>query len=103
MTTSQRPDLSRAPNQSQSRLPTSARGGRATSLSCQLSRLQLGADRWSCKPSGGDPRPPGCMAPWRPGQQLGKGGWLKWRPPCWAADEVERLMKLFSKMELLRG
>ena len=49
MTTSQRPDPSRAPNQSQSHLPTSSRGGRAASLSCQLSRLQLGADRGSCK------------------------------------------------------
>lgn len=49
MTTSQRPDPSGAPNQSQSRLPTSAWGGRATSLLCQLSCLQLGADGGSCK------------------------------------------------------
>ena len=57
----------------------------------------------SRKPSGGDPRPLGFVAPWSPGQELGKEGWLKWRPPSWAVDEVERLMKLFSKTELLRG
>ena len=51
----------------------------------------------SRKPSGGDPRPPGCMAPWPPGQELEKGGWLKQRPPSWAVDEVGRLVKLFCK------